>query len=125
MNRDGFSIIEVLVGLIILTLGVLAMASASGYISMQVRLAHVRTQRSTAYESVTEELRSLNFDSVKDVTYANAEVVAPFKVWWGVNSVDWALKNVTLYTEGPGYVDGRLAQNARDTISVRIARRYP
>lgn len=125
MNRDGFSLIEVLIGLIILTMGVLALASSTGYISTQVHAADVRTERSTAYGAAAEELRAMDFDSVQDVTYANAHVVSRYKVWWNVDSLRWALKNVTLYSEGPGYVGGRLAQDARDSISMRIARPYP
>jgi Tfp pilus assembly protein PilV len=125
MNRDGFSVIEVLIGLIILTFGVLALASSTGYISTQVRVADVRTERSTAYNAAAEELRAMDFDSVKDVTYANAHTISRYKVWWSVNSLHWALKNVTLYSEGPGFVGSRLSQVARDTLSIRIARPYP
>jgi Tfp pilus assembly protein PilV len=125
MNRDGFSVIEVLIGLIILTMGVLALASSTGYISTQVRVADLRTERSTAYDAAAEQLRAMDFDSVQDVTYATAQVESRYKVWWTVTSLHWALKDVTLYSEGPGFVGGRLATDARDTISMRIARPYP
>ncbi|MEJ2679334.1 MAG: hypothetical protein P8174_09715, partial [Gemmatimonadota bacterium] len=117
--------IEVLIGLIILTMGVLALASSTGYISTQVRLAGWRTERSTAYDAAAEELRAMNFDSVQDVTYANARVESRYKVWWSVNSLEWGLKDVTLYSEGPGFAGGHLGPVSRDTISIRIARPFP
>lgn len=125
MNRDGFSVIEVLIGLIILTMGVLALASSTGFISTQVRVADVRTERSTAFDAASEEIHAMNFDSVKTVSYANARVVSRYKVWWDVASLGWALKNVTLYAEGPGFTGGHIAMDARDTLSIRIARPYP
>jgi prepilin-type N-terminal cleavage/methylation domain-containing protein len=39
VSEDGFSLVEVIVAMMILTIGVLSMAAAVGYLTMQVRLA--------------------------------------------------------------------------------------
>lgn len=125
MTRAGFSLVEVMVALVILTVGVLAMATTTGWVGLQVHAADVRTERNVAYQQVIESLRALNYDSVKDRAYSSAETIGAFKVWWEVDSLAWGLANVELYTEGPGWANGVRSTTARDTISVRIARPYP
>ncbi|NIP80991.1 MAG: prepilin-type N-terminal cleavage/methylation domain-containing protein, partial [Gemmatimonadetes bacterium] len=65
MNRDGFSLVEIIVGMLILVVGVLGLASSTGFVAMQIEAADLRTERTVAYQQVAERLRSADFDNVQ------------------------------------------------------------
>ncbi|MBW3553322.1 MAG: prepilin-type N-terminal cleavage/methylation domain-containing protein [Gemmatimonadetes bacterium] len=120
--RAGFSLIEVIVGMLIFATGVLALSASTGFVSLQLQSADLRTERSVAYQQATEQLYAMNFDSVASVSAGNATTVGSYSLWWDVQSVRWALKEVQLYSEGPGFVKGRREASMTDTLIVRIAR---
>lgn len=56
-NERGFSIVEVLVAIIILTIGLLALAQTSGAVSTMIGRGRQDTQASVAVQRVLEDLR--------------------------------------------------------------------
>jgi prepilin-type N-terminal cleavage/methylation domain-containing protein len=122
-NRNGFSLVELLIAIMVLTFGMLAMGSAMGYMSIQVRVADQRTQRQLAVAEINEQLMSIKYDSVNSVLYASATTVNGYKVWRTVTPINTNLKRVILISEGPGYNHGW--QNAvQDTFTVSILRPF-
>jgi type IV pilus assembly protein PilV len=71
-NRKGFTIIEVLIAIIMLTIGVLALASSSGAITRMMYFAQRRTDASALAQSVLDSLRYMaNNTSPKCTALAN------------------------------------------------------
>jgi len=56
-NQQGFTIIEVLIAIIMLTIGVLALASSSGAVTRMMYFAQRRTDASALAQSVLDSLR--------------------------------------------------------------------
>ena len=120
--REGFSLIEVIVGMLIFATGVLALSASTGFVSLQLMSADLRTERSVAYQQVTERLHAMPFDSVKDLASANADTVGDYALWWEVDSLRWALKEVEIYSDGPALVGSRREASVTDSLIIRIAR---
>lgn len=57
--RQGFSLIEVIIAMLILSVAVLAMGASTGYVFAQVRGAELRTERTMAVRQVAERLRAV------------------------------------------------------------------
>ncbi|HUG41495.1 MAG TPA: prepilin-type N-terminal cleavage/methylation domain-containing protein [Longimicrobiales bacterium] len=122
MNRSGFSLIEVMIGMLIFVMGVMALAASTGFVSMQLLASDIRTERNVAYQQATEQLHALHFDSVKTRASADATTIGAYSVWWDVTSLRWALKEVDIYSEGPGFQGGDRVSSLTDTLTIRIAR---
>ena len=120
-KANGFSLVEVMVAMIVLAVGILAMAASTGYISAEIRNASWNTQRSMAREQIIEQLKATPFDSVLATTAP--QIVGRFSMTWQVLPVGATLKQVQLITSGPGY---RMGQGTRstviDTVVVSMAR---
>jgi prepilin-type N-terminal cleavage/methylation domain-containing protein len=112
-DRDGFSIVELIIALVILTVGMLALAAGSGYTTVEVRTSALRTQRTAAVASVVEQLRSrafdtVAFDSLHALARSSAQKVGSDSVWYDlaadqvVGGVTYTRK-VTVYAKGPRY----------------------
>jgi prepilin-type N-terminal cleavage/methylation domain-containing protein len=125
--RDGFSLIEVIVALVILTVGVLAMGASTGYVMTQVRAAELRTDRMTAIHQVTERLRAVPWDNLETACGGQSFAAAGFTVSCTVSTPPGAnnLKRVQLVSIGPGFSAGRREQSVADTMTIGIARPIP
>lgn len=122
VNRGGFSLIEVIFGMLIFVTGVLALGVSTGFVSMQLQSSDLRTERSVAHQRVVERLRSTEFDDVVTVAEASSIGVGSYRVWWNVTSVQWALKEVEVISKGASVVDGYRQPAVQDTVVFRIAR---
>ncbi|MFW6201266.1 MAG: type IV pilus modification PilV family protein [Gemmatimonadota bacterium] len=100
-NRDGFSLVEVVMALVILGFGLLALASAMGYMSEQVRAAELRSERTIAQQNVIERVRATEFDEIADRSETDAWDVGAYSFWWSVDGSWSDLRVVELYTKGP------------------------
>lgn len=61
-SRAGFTLVEVMVAIIVLTIGVLGLAGTTMYLVRQTTLSELTTERSAALQSVIEELRATPYD---------------------------------------------------------------
>lgn len=122
MNRAGFSLIEIMVGMLIFAVGFMALSASTAFVSAQIQAADVRTERNVAYQQVTEQLHAMDYESLATKTLADAETVGEYTIWWDVQALSFTLKEVRLYNEGPGFVGGRRASSVTDTLTFRIAR---
>ena len=96
--RRGFTLIEVIAAIVILTVGVLGLAGTTAYVIRQVTLANVMTERSVAQQTVIEKLQALPYTSV----VAGSDSVGKFTMRWTVADETAASKLVTIVTSGPG-----------------------
>ena len=119
-GHGGFSLIEVVIALMVLTVGVLGMAGSTGQIVRQVTLADLITERSIAFQTIVERMQSLPYDSVD----TGSDSIGIFEVTWSSVANSGQSKTVTIITTGPGLGAGQANDpQAVDTFSFRVLRR--
>lgn len=123
--RGGFSLVEVVIALMILAIGVLAMAASTGYVTTQLGAADLNTDRAVAVRYAVERLNSLPFDSLASRDRADAETVGAFRVWWDATAPSPVRTDVRVYTLGPGYRAGDRVGDRHDTLETSIVKPYP
>lgn len=111
-NQDGFSLVEVVIAIMVLSFGLLAMAASTGYVATQLRSTTFDTQRNLARQRVAEQLRSTIFTNV--TTNTTGQTVGRYTVRWNVTNVNAAQRRVQIITAGPAY---RAGQGARTTVT--------
>jgi len=119
-DANGFSLVEVIVAIVVLSVGVLAMAASTGYIASEVRSSTFSTQRAVARRQIIEELRAIPFDSVKNST--SARTVGRYSLQWSVTNVNTNLKSVLVIANGPAARGNGGRTMVVDTAFVQIAR---
>jgi len=122
-DQAGFTLVEVIVAIIILTFGLLGMAGTTALVVRQITLADVSTERAVALQTTLERLQALPFDSVA----SSSDSVGIFGVRWTVISPTNQWKEVTVITTGPGSGRGSggfpmVSNNVPDTFTYRIIR---
>jgi len=122
-NRSaGFSMVEVIIAMVILTIGVLGLAGTTAHIVRQITLADLMTERSVAFQTTIDRLQSLPYDSVVD----GGDSVGIFAIRWAVTPDGAQNKRVRIITMGPGLSSGTPPTNSpsvADTFDFRILRR--
>ena len=120
-NPGGFSLVEVVVAMIVLSFGLLAMAASTGYVATQLRSATWDTQRNFARQQVIEQLKATVFANV--TTNSTGQTVGPYTVRWNVTNVSAAQRRVQLITTGPAYRTSsrRTMTTVVDTATITIA----
>ena len=118
---DGFTIVEVLIAIVILAVGMLALATTSIFATTQVKVADLKTEQSLAVQQTIEMLRAMPFDSMRARSEGNALDTGTYDVWYNITSNSRYLRTVTMFTKGPGYRSGQgWVPLARDTFTVQI-----
>ena len=122
-GERGFSVIELLVALVVLSIGLLAMASVMGSLVIQTRAADIRTERSFAVQQAVERLKARNLSLVEDLPQDSAQRIGSYPVWWNVTGATGQRREVEIYTLGPGYEAGAgFNSTAVDTFPITLAR---
>lgn len=124
MNRDGFTLVEVIVGMMVFAVGVLALTATMGFVSLQLQAADVRTERSVAVQQATEYLYTMDFDAVETKAGADALPFGDYAVWWDVEDLSWSLKEVSVYSQGVSFREQGRREGVLDTLVFRIARPF-
>ncbi len=125
-RRGGFTLVELLVALIILTAGMLAMVAAAGYSSITIRVAGTRTQRTAAVSSIAEQIRAsaynvATFNALANVDSAHGSVIGGYRVWYDVGAVTNGSRQITIYSSGPSYRPGTGWQlGVRETSTIGL-----
>lgn len=118
----GVSMVEVIMAMVILTVGSLGMAGTTLHVVREVAVGKVTSERASATQSVLERVRALPFDSVD----AGSQSVGSFVVTWSIPEENVRTKLVHLVSVGPGLVTGSngpaLVANATDTLTFRLYR---
>jgi len=123
--RGGFTLVELIIAMIVLTAGLLSLAGATAHVVRQVTLADLMTERSFALQSVVEQVQATSFASVG----TGIDTVGNFTLTWTSANESAASKIVTVVTSGPGMVtttEGTfpsLGPDVVDTFAFRIINR--
>ena len=121
-TQTGFTIVEVLIAIVILAVGMLALATTSIFATTQVKVSDLKTEQSLAVQQVVEMLRAMPYDSVAARTEANALDVGSYDVWYNTTAQGRFLLTVNVFTKGPGYRSGQgWVPAMRDTFVVEIS----
>ncbi|MBI4541241.1 MAG: prepilin-type N-terminal cleavage/methylation domain-containing protein [Gemmatimonadetes bacterium] len=117
-SRQGFTLVELVVALVILAVGILGLAGTTTYVVRQVAVAGMQTDRTAALQAAVERLRAMSYDSV---TGSDTDTVGDYTVDWRVSATATYSKTVRILTTGPGYLttgDGTpvLSSAAQDTF---------
>ena len=118
-SKEGFTIVEVLIAIVILAVGMLALATTSIFATTQVKVADLKTERSLAVQEVVEQLRAGPWSSVVANPLSNGTMAGSYNVWWSVRTISPHLREVEIKTRGPGYISGQgWTTSAPATVSV-------
>jgi Tfp pilus assembly protein PilV len=116
-RTDGFTIVELVIALIILSFGVLGLAGTTAFVVRQVTLADVNTERSAAQQEVIERLRATSTSTISN----GSTTVGSFTVAWLATDSSTYGKTVRVITTGPGLSKTastpRLVNNVADTFT--------
>ncbi|HEX7118715.1 MAG TPA: prepilin-type N-terminal cleavage/methylation domain-containing protein [Longimicrobiales bacterium] len=118
--REGFSLVEVIVAMVVLSTGLLAMAATTGYILNRTRATGYATERAVASQQLAEYLQSLPFASVVARDSTTPLTVGEYRFWWDVEPKDVYYKHVVVVSVGRGYDRNGLSESARDTFAISI-----
>lgn len=114
--------VEVVIAIMILSIGVLGLAGTTAHIVRQITLADLMTERSVAFQTIIDRLQSLPYDDVVD----DADSVGVFELTWTVTPDGPQSKIVRIFTLGPGLGGGTPPMNnpqQLDSFDFRVLRR--
>jgi prepilin-type N-terminal cleavage/methylation domain-containing protein len=117
-RREGFGLIEVIIAMLILTVGILAMGGATGYILNQVRASELRTERMLAVREVSERLRAIEWEDLPAACQSQTFTVDPYSVTCAL-SIEGNMAHIQLVNVGPGFSAGHILT---DTLMMAVAR---
>ena len=97
-GRAGFSLVELIVAMMVLSIGILGLAGTPAAFALQVTLGDVKTERAAAMQSVVEGIRAADYAPVG----SGSETVGRYGVTWSVTDGTGRSKSVRVITDGPG-----------------------
>lgn len=121
-SRDGFSLVEVILAMLILTVGVLAMGASTGFIMAQIRAAELRTERMAAVRQAAETLRGVEWSALDQVCSTESFTIGAYDVTCSVTRPSTTLARVQLVSTGPAYRGARLERDAAETTGMSLPR---
>jgi prepilin-type N-terminal cleavage/methylation domain-containing protein len=119
--KDGFSLVEVIIAMLVLSFGLLTMAASTGYVYNQLRSTAFDTQRNLARQGAVEQIRGMFWDSIP--TTARTMTRGRYTIVYRATLPSTMVKRVTLITVGPGYRSGKaVRQTVADTASFQVVK---
>ncbi len=124
MNRSGMTLVELLVAMMILTIGILGMAAGTGWMIRSVDLTRLDTERAAAIQAGVEEVKATPFATLG----SGSRTEGAFQITWSVveQAPNW--REVRVIVSGPGRASGSagtraaIVQDVADTLLYRVVR---
>jgi len=98
--RGGFSLVEVIVALMVLSIGILGMAAGAGWMVRVAHFGELETRRSAALQSAVETVRAQPFDQVVSASESFGDVT----VSWTPGPAGTNARSVEFVVVGPGRI---------------------
>ena len=122
-GSGGFTLLEVVMSMMILTYGVLGLAGTTLNVVRQVHIAEMNTDRAAVVQSVIERVRAESFDTYR----SSSDTAGAYTVKWETWAENSRAKGLRVVTTGPGLVSNggpvMIAALAKDTVEYRLVRR--
>lgn len=124
---DGFSLVEVIIALLILSVAILGMGASTGHVMAQIQASQLRTERMEAVRRASESLRASAATRAGWADLSNECATDPYVSTTNYDvacdvTTTGMISHIMLITEGPAFVSGRFQQSVTDsTFSIRIA----
>lgn len=120
--QNGFSLIELIVSITIMSVGVLGYASSSVVLERQISIAALESDRTSALVTALERARSIDFDTLDSAV----DSVAGYHIDRTVTSMGPYVKEVYVIASGPGFAaaasGGVSVTNAADTFTYQVVK---
>ena len=121
-RRGGFSLAELIVAIVILSVGVLSMASTSMWVVRQITLSRLTTERTVARQGAIEGVLAVPFASIA----GGSDAFGVFNVTWTVTVNVGSSTTLRVVTVGPGTPPGStgytpLSSDVADTVFISVA----
>ena len=113
-KRSGFSLAELIVSIVILSVGVLSMAGTSAWVVRQITLSKLSTERAVARQSAIESIMAGTFARA----VGGSGTFGSFTVNWTVTEDAGAFKTLQIVTVGLGRSAG---SEGMTTLSSEVA----
>ena len=122
-TRSGFSLVEVVCAVLIMSVGLLGMAATTTVLVHQTNISELKTQRALAMQQGIERVRALAYDSLS----SGSDSSGVFEVSWSTTAESDLVKTVQIVTAGPGLVSRSgappaIQHNVPDTLNYRVVR---
>ena len=126
MRTDaGFSLLELVMALFVLAFGVVGLATTTLFITRQLTVAEVTTERVAAIQSVMERIRATPYDSISE----GGDTIGPLVLSWTPTVTRPQTKVVRIVAVGPGLASisesqstAMLSSAVTDTVIYRVLR---
>jgi len=120
-SREGFSLIEVIVAMMVLAVGLLGLAAGTGWMIRTVHMGELETKRSVALQSAVESVRAS--EAMED----GEDTFGDYTVSWEVGSSDQHSRHMQFVVVGPGRAGSEggmptMSDAVADTFNLRIMR---
>lgn len=113
-SRSGLSLVELIVAMMVLTVGILGMAAGTGWMIRTVDLSRLDTERAVALQAGVEAVRGTPYQNVD----SGQRTEGHFAISWSVVEQTHNGKHVELVIVGPGRQPGSTGPRPAITRSV-------
>jgi Tfp pilus assembly protein PilV len=123
-GKAGLSLVEVVVAMLVLTVGILGLAAGTGWVVGSVERARIETARAAALQTAIERIKATPFDEIT----AGESDDGPYRLSWTEVDGDGRSRVMEVVVVGPGVVGmggGHpvVSTVAADTVLYRVLRR--
>lgn len=120
---SGFTLVEVIIAMLVLSVGVLAMGASTGHVMAQIQASELRGERVATLREAAETLRGAGFGSLSTAC-ANASTTMGsehYSVSCTVQALGEDLSRAIIVTVGPGFQSGQFNTTVADTFAVTVS----
>jgi prepilin-type N-terminal cleavage/methylation domain-containing protein len=123
-QQAGFSLVELIIAMVILSVALLAMGASTGHVMAQLQAAELRTERMSAVREAAEVLKGTAWSSLGSACESTSSEFGTehYTVTCSVQQPGGGnLMIIQLVTVGPGFVAGKFNTTVADTFAISIA----
>jgi prepilin-type N-terminal cleavage/methylation domain-containing protein len=124
-GNAGFTLLELIMALTVLTFGVLGLASTTLIVTRELTVAETTTERTAVLQSVMERIRATPYNLIS----SGSDTIGPMMVSWTSTATSGQTTVVEIVSVGPGLapasVEGQppaLSGSVTDTILYTVLR---
>jgi Tfp pilus assembly protein PilV len=106
-GREGVSLVELIVAILILTMGILGLAAGTSWSIRAIDLAELDTKRSAALQAAIERVRAMPYSSLAP----GSQTEGNFLIGWTITGSTQTSTTLQFVLVGPGRAPGGAGPN--------------